>query len=40
MKKPKPIKQAHAGSSPVGSGDYYGTGVKNPMGKTIRDYEL
>ena len=38
MKKPKGLKQTHTSNSPIGSGDYYGTGVKNPIGKSVRDY--
>ena len=36
MKKPKSNKQTHTSNSKTGSGDYYGTGVKNKVG-TIRD---
>ena len=39
MKKPKPLKrthEAHTTKSKFGMGDYYGSGVKNPVGK-IRD---
>jgi hypothetical protein len=28
-------KQAHTSNSKVGTGDYYGTGIKNPIGKSI-----
>ena len=34
MKKNKPLKQAHTSSSKFGMGDYYGTGIRNPMGKS------
>lgn len=37
MKKAK-TKQAHTSQSKIGMGDYYGSGVKNPMGKVIRSY--
>jgi len=29
-------KQAHTSKSQIGMGDYYGTGIKNPMGR-MRD---
>jgi hypothetical protein len=35
----KPVKMGHTASSPQGSGDYYGVGVKNPLGK-IRDWSM
>jgi hypothetical protein len=38
MKKSKVKKESHAPNSPVGSGDYYGQGIRNPMGKIRRDY--
>ncbi len=31
----KPPKFSHTSNSRKGMGDYYGTGVKNPMGKAI-----
>jgi hypothetical protein len=39
MKKSKPLKrtnEAHVSKTKFGMGDYYGSGVKNPVGK-IRD---
>jgi hypothetical protein len=36
MKKVKTIKQWHTSKDKTGSGDYYGTGVRQPFGK-IRD---
>ncbi len=33
MKKSKPLKSAHTSNSKKGSGDYYGTGTVNPIGK-------
>ena len=37
MKKLKSkVKQGHTSNSQIGHGDYYGTGIKNPVGK-IRD---
>jgi hypothetical protein len=39
MKKLKPLKkhvEAHSSSAKLGMGDFYGSGVKNPVGK-IRD---
>lgn len=34
MKKSKgKVKQAHTSSAKVGMGDYYGSGIKNPMGR-------
>ncbi len=35
MKKSK-SKEAHVSKSKVGSGDYYGSGIRNPIGK-VRD---
>ncbi len=34
IKTPKANKQFHTSNSPVGRGDSYGTGVKNPIGKS------
>jgi hypothetical protein len=36
MKKVKVPKTAHTSDSKRGMGDYYGTGIRNPIGK-IRD---
>jgi len=39
MKKSKPLKpgrNAHTANTKYGMGDYYGSGIKNPVGK-IRD---
>lgn len=33
MKKPKGLKQAHTANTKYGMGDYYGTGIKAPLGK-------
>lgn len=33
MKPPKPLKNAHTSNSKKGAGDYYGSGVRNPVGK-------
>ncbi len=33
IKPIKPIKQAHTPKSQIGMGDYYGTGVKNKVGR-------
>ena len=33
MTKIKPLKQAHTSNSKIGSGDYYGVGVRNPVGR-------
>ncbi len=35
MKKVKPLKTTHTNPSPKGMGDYYGTGVRNRMGKAV-----
>lgn len=40
MKKLKPLKrtgEAHISKSKFGSGDYYGVGVKQPVGKSRVD---
>lgn len=34
MKKAKGLKSAHTSNSKIGMGDYYGTGIKNKMGRT------
>lgn len=40
MKKSKgKVKQWHTSSDKVGMGDYYGTGIKNPVGR-LRDSYL
>lgn len=40
VKKPKPVlKEAHTQFTSTGSGDYYGTASKNPMGR-VRDVTL
>ena len=36
MKKAKRVKAAHTSNSKIGMGDYYSSGVRNPIGK-IRD---
>ena len=33
MKKVKALKQAHTPNTKIGMGDYYGTAVKQPLGK-------
>jgi hypothetical protein len=38
MKKPKQSREAHSSGSRAGSGDYYGVGLKQPMGKMRSDY--
>lgn len=38
MKPPKPLKQTHTSNAKTCSGDFYGTGFKNPVGKTIDSY--
>lgn len=35
MKPIKGLNQNHSSNSKIGKGDSYGTGVKNPMGKTL-----
>jgi hypothetical protein len=35
MKKPKPLKNTHTSPSQKGMGDYYGTGVRNRVAKTV-----
>jgi hypothetical protein len=36
MKKAKPSKEWHSSNKKMGMGDYYGSGIKNPIGK-VRD---
>lgn len=39
LKSPvKSLKEWHTSNSPKGMGDYYGAGIKNPVGKMDRDY--
>jgi hypothetical protein len=35
MKKARPTKSAHTPKTKIGSGDYYGTGIKNKIGRII-----
>ncbi len=35
MKKSKGLKNAHTPNTKIGMGDFYGTGVKNPIGKIV-----
>lgn len=37
MKKTKKLEFAHTPRSPQGMGDYYGTGVRQPLGKMRSD---
>lgn len=39
MKNSKPLKTAHTSNSKIGMGDYYGTGVKQKMGR-IRESQM
>jgi hypothetical protein len=36
MKKLKPAKEWHSSNQKYGMGDYYGTAIKNPIGR-VRD---
>jgi len=36
MKKVKALKNAHTSNAKMGSGDYNGTGVKNPTGRMVK----
>lgn len=36
LKKYNKFKTAHTSSSQIGMGDYYGSGIRNPMGR-VRD---
>lgn len=38
MKPMKKTKEWHSSNAKIGSGDYYGTGVRNPVGTIQRDY--
>ncbi len=35
MKKVRANKEAHTSNSKVGMGDFYGSGVRNPMARSI-----
>jgi hypothetical protein len=37
-KKSKPKKEAHASSSQIGMGDFYGSGVKQSLGRIREDF--
>lgn len=34
MKKIKGLKEAHTPNTKIGKGDHYGSGIKNPVGKS------
>ena len=38
MKAKTSRNQVHTPKSPIGMGDYYGTGIKNPIGKMRDSY--
>lgn len=38
MKKGKATKQFHTPNSKSGVGDYYGSGIRNPVGKPVDTY--
>jgi len=38
MKKSKGLKTAHTSNSQIGSGDFYGTGIKQKVGRVREDY--
>lgn len=38
MKSQNKTKAFHTSSSPKGMGDFYGTGIKNPVGAIKRDF--
>ncbi len=38
MKKTKALKNAHTSNSKIGVGDYYGTGIRNPIGRMVDNY--
>lgn len=38
MKKSKVNKTWHGSNSPYGSGDYYGTGIKQKVGRVRQDF--
>ncbi len=38
MKNSKASKEWHAPNTKIGSGDYYGTGIKNPIGRMRDSY--
>jgi len=38
MKKAKRVNEAHSANTKYGSGDFYGTGVKNPVGRVRESY--
>ncbi len=35
MKKNKSSRNAHTSNSPRGMGDFYGSGIRNPMGRSM-----
>lgn len=38
MKKERHTKEWHAPKSPKGMGDFYGYGIKNPVGRIVDSY--
>ena len=40
MKKGKGVKQFHTASTQTGSGDYHGTGIRNPVGRMRDSYAI
>jgi len=38
MKNSKKTKEWHAPKSPMGSGDYHGIGIRNPVGRIREDF--
>ena len=35
MKSPKPLKNAHTSNDKLGKGSFMGTGIRNPLAKSI-----
>jgi len=40
LKAPKPLKNAHTSNAKKGMGDYYGTGVRNKLGKIVDGFGM
>ena len=40
VKTTKPVKQSHSSSAKTGTGDFYGSGVRQKVGKMIDGYGM
>jgi len=40
MKPPKPLKNSHTANTKYGMGDFYGSGVRNPVGRVREGFGM